>query len=450
MAEKQKLVIVGNGMATGRLLDEMSVLGCDHLDITVIGDEPEGSYNRIMLSPVLAQEASLASIIQKPVQWFEQNAIGFVGGERVVEIDRQQRYVVTEGGRRFCYDQLVLATGSRPARIPAKNQKLRNIFSFRTIADVEQISASAEAILAKTNRPELKADALSSNSEANIYRTQALVVGGGLLGLEAAYGLARRGIEVVLVHRSPWLLNRQLDEGSAAMLNKVLSEKGIKFELGSELEEFFDEEGEGCLTGFRLSNGRFYLSRLAVIATGITPNKELGEEAGLDVNRGVLVDEYLRSSDASISALGECVECQGQTFGLVEPIWQHCTTLAQRLCKGELIPFVSTAVATKLKVSGVQVFSAGQHIATAGQRELKLVNESKNIYRKLILENGKIKGVVLFGDTRDGQDYFTKLMEQQDVSHITDLILLGKAFYKDKDANKPLPNIEAKVEFNVG
>lgn len=400
-------------MATGRFLDELIKRDHSGFDVTVIGDEIHGCYNRIMLSPVLAGEATAADIINKPVPWYGESGIRFVSGSRVERIDREAKLVETQTGEVFSYDELVLATGSRPARISADNQDLHHIYSFRTLDDVDRIAKSAEG-------------AASRESAAH-----AVVVGGGLLGLEAAYGLASRGLSVTLVHRSGWLLNRQLDKQAGTLLKRVMEQKNIAFKLGCEIEAF---DGRTCVRGVGLSSGEYLSCQLAVIATGITPNKELGLRAGLAGERGVCVDEYMRTSDAHISAIGECIEFNGATYGLVEPIWRHCISLADRLVLNKFTAFIDVPVATKLKVSGVQLFSAGEHITRKEHRELLYSDPASGLYRKILLVDDRIVGVVLFGDTRDGYDYFSMLEAKKSVADIAPSLLLGKAFYQ---ANEP-------------
>ncbi|MDO3388168.1 FAD-dependent oxidoreductase [Gilvimarinus sp. SDUM040013] len=407
---KQKLVIVGNGMAAGRLLDEMIKRDISAFDVTVIGDEPEGSYNRIMLSPVLAGQTAVDDIIGKPAHWYGANNIHFLPGVRVTRIERGEKTVLTDQHQNIPYDHLILAVGSRPARIPAENQELASVFSFRTLADVDRILASSAAAL--------------SNAQAT--DTDALVIGAGLLGLEAAYGLAVKGLRVTVVHRSHWLLNRQLDEQAGQLLQKVLASHNIEFRLGDEVTRF---DGDDTVTGAQFKNSNAITCKLVVIATGITPNAELGLEADLAGKRGVEVDALMATSDPHISAVGECTEFEGATFGLVDPIWQHCVTLASRLCQNQNRPYVNTPTPTKLKVSGVNLFSAGEFMTQDHHRELVYADLDAGIYRKILLQDDVIVGVVLFGDTRDGQDYFTLLSERQNVADIVPLLLMGRAFY---------------------
>ena len=411
MKEKKKLVIVGNGMATGRLLDDLSQYDAfgeteSHVEITVIGDEPVGGYNRILLSPVLAGEASPDSIVTKPVSWYCDNSVTLKIGVSVDRIDRDNKKVCLSGGETCDYDILVLAIGSRPSVIPAANQNLLGVTVFRTLADVDYI----QTFIASTQQGEQRA----------------VVVGGGFLGLEAAYGIACQGVKVTLIHRSAWLLNRQLDKASGALLERVMAEKNIDFRLNDEVDRFL---GEQQLEGVRLKSGEILPCSLAVIAAGITPNKELGQAAGLACNRGIEVNGFLQTSDADIFALGECVEFEGETFGLVEPIWRQSQALASYLMSVNSSPFVSDMVATKLKVSGVSLFSAGEHITREGMRELVYQDVANNIYRKLLLKDNKIVGIVLFGDIQNGQNYYDMMINQAHISGEVDVLVLSGGFY---------------------
>lgn len=409
----RELVIVGNGMATGRLLDELLARDGQRFKITVIGAEPIGSYNRIMLSSVLAKDADVQGIIQKDHAWYDAHDIRFQSGSAVTKIDRKAKCVLLENGQSIAYDELVLATGSSAARIPAKNHDLDNVFTFRTVADTH-----AMMDIATTAK-------------------HALVVGGGLLGLEAAYGLAKFGIKVTLVHRSAWLLNRQLDKPAAAMLQSVMSNMNIEFILSDEVDSFNSgkEHGEETLESVTLKSGTKLDVQLAVVATGITPNAQIGIDAGLDGQRAIAVDDFMHTSADHISAVGECVEHRGQTFGLVDPLWRHAETLAARLIEQKNIPFENQAIATKLKVSGVQVFSAGLVETNPEVRALTLCDKKANIYRKLLIKDGCIVGIVLFGDVRSGQYYFDLMQSKTDVSDLLPALIIGEAFLATPDKN---------------
>ncbi|WP_114326243.1 NAD(P)/FAD-dependent oxidoreductase [Candidatus Colwellia aromaticivorans] len=411
---KPLLVIIGNGMATGRLLDEIIKRTPNKYQITVIGKEHFGSYNRIMLSAVLAGDATIDSIMQKPPAWYKEHSINFLSGSLVTYIDKKTKVVELASSAQINYDELIIATGSRTAEIPAKNQDVEGIFNFRDIADTQKIQAFA------------KQEGSSSK--------QAIVIGGGLLGLEAAYGLAISGVEVTLVHRNKWLLNRQLDKVSGNMLQSIMAQKKIKFALGHEVASFENtiesnaERKVKSLSGVTLTNGEFISAQMAVIATGITPNKKLAEIANIDFNRAILVNDYMQTSDASISALGECCEHNRATFGLVDPIWGQCITLAERLCNNVKKPFQNAPVPTKLKVSGVQLFSAGDVEVSEGSQCFTLLDKKALIYRKIIVKNGKISGIVLFGDVSSGMAYFELMRQQITVNTMMPELLIGDEF----------------------
>jgi nitrite reductase (NADH) large subunit len=411
---KPSLVIIGNGMATGRLLDEIIKRTPNKYQITVIGKEHFGSYNRIMLSAVLAGDATIESIMQKPPSWYKEHSINFLSGSLVTHINKETKVVELASLVHINYDELIIATGSRTATIPAKNQNVEGIFNFRDIADTQKIQAFA--------------------NQENVGSKQAIVIGGGLLGLEAAYGLAISGVEVTLVHRNKWLLNRQLDKVSGNMLQSIMAQKNITFALGHEVASFEHivernlAGNQKILSGVTLTSGEFISAQMAVIATGITPNKELAETASIDVERAILVNDYMQTSDASISALGECCEHNRATFGLVDPIWSQCITLAERLCNNMKKPFQNAPVPTKLKVSGVQLFSAGEVEASEGSQCFTLLDKKAGIYRKIILKNGKISGIVLFGDVSSGMAYFELMQQQINVNSMMPVLLVGDEF----------------------
>ena len=400
----KRLVIVGNGMVAGRFVDELIKRGFNPKQITVFGEEPEGSYNRILLSSVVAGDASSASIIQKDVKWYHERGIAFVSA-RVETIDRAKQVIHSASGEQCEYDHLVLATGSRSAQIPAQADcnvtNLKGIFPFRTLQHTRQMIARA--------------------SQAQ----EAIVVGGGLLGLEAAYGLAKQGVKVSLIHRSRWLLNRQLDQNAGAMLQAVMEKLGICFYLQNEVARF---EGDSELTSVSLKDGTRILAQMAVIATGVTPNIELGRDCDLACNRAIVVDDYMSTNDPAISAIGECAEHNGKTFGLVDPLWRHAQSLADRIVLDKLTPFVDAPIATKLKVSGVNVYSAGKVLVEQGDREMIIRDERSHIYRKLIISDGVITGVVLFGDVNSGNGYFDLMMAKENVDSLLPNLVVGEAF----------------------
>ncbi len=397
--EHKKLVIIGNGMATSRLLDELLHRDASGFQITVFGEEPGGAYNRIQLSPLLAGDTSRKAIQLKSTAWYKNHGVTLHSGDPVVRIERDQRRIISQSGVTVHYDQLILATGSRPASIPAANQSLAGIFDFRTERDVERILQQA------------------SDSR------DALVIGGGLLGLEAAHALAKKGLDVTLIHRADWLMNRQLDPIAGELLRKALELRGIRFVLGDEVSHF---EGDAALRCAVLKSGTRLDAQLAVIATGISPNCTLAREAGLNCGRGLQVDDLLRSADAHISGLGECIEHRGRTFGLVAPIWEQARLLADRLVRGLATPYRDAPVPTKLKVSGINLFSAGEFLDAPGLDTLTLSDPHGGVYRKLLLRDARLVGVVLYGDVQDGQWYFELMQRQNDLSELLPMLVFGR------------------------
>jgi len=418
--KKPTLVIIGNGMATGRLLDEILSRTPDKFNIKVIGKEPYGSYNRIMLSSVLAGETTVEGIIQKTPQWYKEHSIELISDTVVAHIDSVNKTLTLQGNQALHakyampYDKLVLAVGSRSAKIPAKNQNIQGIFNFRDIKDTEQIQGF------------VCQDQNVQNNDKN-----ALVIGGGLLGLEAAYGLAISGVNVTLIHRNKWLLNRQLDKVAGTMLQNIMAAKNINFVLGEEVTQFIsnkNSEGEDVLSGVELTNGNKLTIQMCVIATGITPNKELATSAAIEVERAIVVNDYMQTSNEHISALGECCQHKDATFGLVDPIWSQCKTLAERLCNGHLSAFANAPVPTKLKVSGVQLFSAGVVESSESTQTFVLTDKKSCIYRKIIIKNDVIVGVLLFGNVSSGMAYFDMMLNNKKVSHALPNLLMGHEF----------------------
>lgn len=402
---KKKLVVVGNGMVTGRFLDELQKFQEMPYELTVISAEPYGSYNRIMLSSVLSGDATIDSIVQKTPQWYSDHQIKLHQGDAVLHIDGAKKQVTTESKRVIAYDHLVLATGSRSSTIPADNKNIKNVFPFRSITDTTQMLEAAKTA------------------------TKAVVLGGGFLGLEAAWGLAKNGVDVYVIHRSGHLLNRQLDPIAAQMLQQQLEESGIKFVLNDEIERF---DGDSYLQGISLKSGTQIQCDMAIIATGITPNAELGWSAGLTGDRAIAVDALMQTSDPHISAIGECIEYDGQTFGLVDPLWRHAKVLATRLCGDNQKPyptFENSPTACKLKISGIQLYSAGEIVAQGHAREVIIKDSGANIYRKLIIENDKLVGIVLFGDVRSGAWYFKLMKESVNISEFMPDLIFGEEYF---------------------
>jgi nitrite reductase (NADH) large subunit len=425
--KKPTLVIIGNGMATGRLLDEILSRTPDKYNIKVIGKEPFGSYNRIMLSSVLAGETTVEGIIQKTPQWYKDHSIEFISDTFVDQINSVDKTLTLQSNQilhaeyEMPYDKLVLAVGSRSAKIPAKNQDIQGIFNFRDIKDTEQIQSFACQ------------DENIQNEDKS-----ALVIGGGLLGLEAAYGLAISGVNVTLIHRNTWLLHRQLDKVAGDMLQSIMAAKNINFVLGEEVTQFIstkNSEGEDVLSGVELTNGEHLNIQMCIIATGITPNKELATSANIDVERAIIVNDYMQTSNEHISALGECCQHKETTFGLVDPIGSQCKTLAERLCNGHLSAFANAPVPTNLKVSGVQLFSAGVVESSETTESFVLTDKKSCIYRKIIIKNDVIVGVLLFGNVSSGIAYFDMMLNNKKVSHALPNLLMGHEFMPAENKN---------------
>lgn len=406
--KKEHLVIIGNGMATGRLLSEITALDADRYAITVFDQEPHGSYNRIMLSPVLAEEMTAKEIVIHPTAWFARNNITLHSDDPVISIDRDNQCVTSLCGEVAYYDKLVIATGSEPA-LPAaaRDCKLEGILSFRNMRDVKRIKEQA------------------NTSE------HALVIGGGLLGLEAAYGLRKQGIEVTVLHRGEWLLNRQLDEAAGKLLQAELESRGIHLVLGEEAVAF---KGDRHISSVLLSDGSELQVQQVVIAIGIVPHAELAEAAGLDCQRGVHVNNRMQTSDPLIYALGECCQYGDDTFGLVAPIWDQVQVLGNVLCDDGSHRFAVNPTATKLKISGIDLYSAGEYLDSDDTDAVVFKDRFNGTYKKLLFRKDRLVGAVMYGDVQDGNWYFDLIQEQQTIRAIRPHIIFGRAFCEKKSA----------------
>jgi nitrite reductase (NADH) large subunit len=397
---KERLVVIGNGMAGCRAVQEVLKRDPGRYDITIFGAEPRVNYDRIMLSPVLAGEKSFADIVINDEAWYADNGIDLRAGARVEAIDREARLVRAADGTEAPYDRLILATGSDPIRLPLPGADLAGVVTFRDLDDVEAMIAAA--------KPGAKA----------------VVIGGGLLGIEAAYGLSKRGMGATVVHLMDVLMERQLDASAGFLLTEALAEKGVETVLEAQSEEILG--ANGCVSGLRLKDGRVLDCDLLVMAVGIRPNGTLAKAAGLDVNRGVVVDDTLRTSDPSIYAIGECVEHRGQCYGLVAPIWEMCRALGEALTEGQAA-YEGSSLSTRLKVSGVDVFSAGKHLGGPGCEDIVFRDAGRGVYKRIVLEEGKVAGAVLFGDASDGGWYFDLMKSGQDVAAFRETLVFGQA-----------------------
>jgi nitrite reductase (NADH) large subunit len=402
---KQKLVVIGNGMAGCRAIEEILKRDPERYAITVFGAEPRVNYNRIMLSPVLAGEKVFDDIVINDAAWYADNAITLHSGRAVVRIDRMRKVVEAEGGLLCPYDKLILACGSDPVRLPLPGAGLDGVVTFRDLDDVEKMVAAADA-------------ARDGNGEA-------VVIGGGLLGLEAAYGLARRGMKATVVHLMDVLMERQLDSAAGYLLTQALVERGVETVLSAQSEEILGQDGK--VAGLKLKDGQVLPCSILVMAVGIRPNVALGQMAQLAVNRGLVVDDQMRTNDPDIYAVGECAEHRGVSYGLVAPIWDMCRTLAGALTGDDNAAYEGSLLSTRLKVSGVDVFSAGQFAGGEGCEDVVFRDAGRGVYKRLVIKDGQLAGAVMFGDAADGNWYFDLMRQGADVSDIRETLVFGQA-----------------------
>ncbi|MFY0700933.1 MAG: NAD(P)/FAD-dependent oxidoreductase [Bermanella sp.] len=396
-----KLVMIGNGMAGAKLLDELTRTQ-HRYDITVFGNEPYGNYNRIMLSPLLAGEKTLNEIMIHDRSWYEDNGITLHAGhdEAIVKIDRIKKCVITKNGEVTPYDRLVIATGSNPFMLPIDGAYLEGVMSFRDIHDVENMIRLASQ------------------------HKKAVVIGAGLLGLEAAMGLCNRGMDVTVVHNSDIPLNRQLDQEAGKLLKQALETKGLHFKMQASTQSI---KGNGRVEKVCFADGSELEADLVIMAIGIRPNIQLAQDCGLYCQNGIVVSDTLQTYDPSIYALGECIEHRGETFGLVAPLYDQATVLANHLSEHGVAQFQTLPTATKLKVTGINLFSVGNFLGTPESEYLYYRHSQQGIYKKIVIENNKIIGVVLYGDTQEGPFYHELLDAQTDIQSIRPYLMFGKA-----------------------
>lgn len=401
---KQRLVVVGNGMAGMRTVEDLLAVAPDLYDIAVFSAEPHGNYNRILLSPVLAGDKSVAEITLNDEDWYAERGITLHKGKAVVEIDRRGRRVIAADGTFAEYDRLLLATGSDPIILPLPGKDLPGVVTFRDIADVEAMRLAAER-----------------------YR-QAVVIGGGLLGLEAAYGLQKRGMAVTVVHLMDTLMERQLDPVAGGMLRKSLEGRGIKFSMPAQTEAIL---GEDRVRAVRLKDGLEIPADLVVMAVGIRPNAALAKKAGLYCERGVMVGDTMQTYDPRIYAVGECVQHRGQTYGLVAPLFEQAKVCANQLARRGHADYKGSFTSTRLKVTGVEVFSAGDFSHREGTEEIVLHDPGQGVYKKLVLKDNRLCGAVSYGDTVDSAWYFQLLRDGTDVSALRNELMFGQSHLGD-------------------
>jgi len=394
----EPLVIVGNGMAAARLVDELAKAALGRYAIAVVGDEPRLAYNRVLLSAVLAGDTASHDIELKPAEWWRDRGVTLKYGCAVTEIDVGRRELKIANDESIAFSKLVLATGSTPLRLNVPGAELKGVNTFRDSRDVDLLVALAAA------------------------RKRVVVIGGGLLGLEAAYGLAKAGAPVTLIHLMDRLMERQLDAQAAALLKSLVEAKGIEILLDANTTRIL---GENRVEGVKLADGRSIEADTVIFAAGIRPNITLARDAGIAVNRGIAVDDRLQTGAPDIFALGECAEHRGICYGLVEPAYEQARVLAQHLA-GRTAAYHGSVVATNLKVSGVSVFSAGDVLGDETSENIVLSDVRRGAYKKLVLHEGRLTGAVLVGDVGNALWYLELIRSRQTVARIRKDMMFGR------------------------
>ena len=396
----EPLIVIGNGMAAARLVDELARRALGRYAVAVIGEEPRLAYNRVLLSALLADEVGFDDIELRPARWWRDRGVTLRYGVRATAVDAAARNVTLAGGTRLSFSKLVFATGSQPIKPDMPGMDLPGVLTFRDVDDVNAIAAAKAA------------------------GTRVVVIGGGLLGLEAAYGLAKAGARVTLLHLMDRLMERQLDHRAALMLQRAVEARGIAVRLQAQTARI---AGNGKVEGVELHDGTTIAADAVVVAVGIRANAALARTAGIEVGRGIVVDDHLETNAAGVHAIGECAEHRGCCYGLVEPAYEQAQLLARRLA-GERASYPGSVLATNLKVSGVNVFSAGDFLgATAEAEEIVLSDPAAGVYKKLVIADGRLVGAVLFGDTADGLWYLDLIRTGSPVARLRDDLVFGRA-----------------------
>ena len=396
----KKLVVIGAGMASGRALEQLFDAAPGEYDVTLFNAEPRGNYDRIMLSPVLAGDKTYEDIVIHDSAWYEENGVTCRFGEKVVAIDRDAKTVTAANGDVLPYDKLLFGTGSNPFIIPLPGHDLEGVIAYRDLEDTERMMSMG---------PDNKV----------------VVIGGGLLGLEAAAGMAARGADVTVVHIMGHLMERQLDEAAGYLLRKALMDKGITVKCSANSKEILGKDGH--VRALLLDDGTELPCDLLVMAVGIRPNVALAAEAGLAVGKGIHVDDQMVTSDADILAVGECVEHNGAIFGLVAPLYDQAKVVAKTLL-GEEAQYVQKELSTKLKVTGCDLFSAGDFAEGEGREDIVFRDPSRGVYRRLVIENNVVVGAVMYGDTADSNWFFGLIRDKTDISDMRETLIFGPAF----------------------
>lgn len=411
---KQRLIIIGAGMASGRVIDHLVEEAPDAFDITLINAEPRGNYNRIMLSPVLAGDKTYEDIVTHDDAFYDTHGIVRHFGTRVSAVDRTGKTVTTDTGEVLPYDKLIFGTGSNPFMIPLPGHDLDGVIAYRDLEDTEAMMCLGAG-------------------------QRAVVIGGGLLGLEAAAGMAARGVDVTVVHIMGHLMERQLDEAAGYLLKKALEAKGIRVLTSANSKEIVGENGH--VTALRLDDGTDLPCDLLCMAVGIRPNVALAEAAGLAVGKGIHVDDQLGTSDPDIFAVGECVEHQGALFGLVAPLYDQAKVLAKTLM-GEDATFKQKSLSTKLKVTGCDLFSAGDFADGEGREDIVFRDPSRGVYKRLVIQENQVIGAVMYGDTGDANWFFGLIQTGEDISEMRETLIFGPAYQGGGSAD-PLSAVAA-------
>lgn len=383
---KQKLVLIGNGMAGLRCIENILKVDANLFDITIFGSEPHANYSRIMLSSVLQGDTTFEDITINDLNWYAENNIELYTGETVTDIDQENKRVKTDQGRQVFYDKLILATGSNPFMLPLPGADKEGVIAFRTIEDCQKMIDTAKE-----------------------YK-KAVVIGGGLLGLEAARGLLNLGMEVNVVHLSDSLMNNQLDQTASAMLQEELERQGMNFLLEKESEEII---GGDRVEGLKFKDGTIAEADLLVMAVGVKPNITLAQKSGIETNRGIIVNDFLATQSQDIYAVGECVEHNGMVYGLVKPLYEQGTVLAQHLCDKKAEPYKGSILSTQLKISGVNVFSVGQFRTDENTKAIQFHDQITSSYKKVFFRGNKAVGAVMFGDTTEGPRLLDIIVKQK-------------------------------------
>lgn len=409
----KRLIVIGAGMASGRALEHLLVED-PNWDVTLFNAEPRGNYDRIMLSPVLAGDKTYEEIVIHDEAWYAEHNVTCRFGEKVVSIDRAGKTVTADNGDVLLYDKLLFGTGSNPFIIPLPGHDLDGVIAYRDLEDTEKMMSLTKG-------------------------QKAVVIGGGLLGLEAAAGMALRGVDVTVVHLMGHLMERQLDEAAGYLLRKALTDKGITVKCSANSKEIVGENGK--VKALMLDDGTELPCDLLVMAVGIRPNVGLAQASGLAVGRGIHVDDQMVTSDENILAVGECVEHDGQVFGLVAPLYDQAKIVAKTLA-GEEAKYVQKSLSTKLKVTGCDLFSAGDFADGEGREDIVFRDPARGVYRRLVIEDNKIVGAVFYGDTSDSAWFFGLLKDGTDISEMRDTLIFGPA-YQGGAAADPMAAVAA-------